>query len=514
MRRRGSWRRLGDQVADQNEASERIKVDAQQIVALKFKQWLATWDKYESVTDGKWRKPEPHIYMFSMRAGDLRNLSDVYRRKYEGDVSEGVQRAQDKSRTSRIQRYVQYGYPFGDLPAPMRAKPENMALRKPGWLPTSIVINILGAGDVRRGRKVHKDHLVKVATTDGGAQLDIPKIDVDADEYLAPFEVIDGQHRLWAFDNGETDAIPDDFELPVVAFRNLDISWQAYLFWSINVSPKRINKSHAFDLYPLLRTQDWLEQVGELNVYREARAQELTELMYTHKDSVWYHRVNMLGEKGGAAVSQNAWVKALTSSFLATGRGTGAKGLFQSNIGEDEMPLPWSRGQQGAFLIRFWSELRDEIVTGVPYFWIREYKAKEKAFEDKSSLLNQDMGLRAVLSLVNDIFVLKSDEWNLEDWRCPSIEDGTFGDEASAALERIDTAPFIDRVNELAKGLAEFDWRSLDGPNVKGTEEEVLKRSFRGSGGYTALKLEVLKVLQEQDGLVGEAAAELLESAA
>lgn len=499
-------------MADNDDEVERVHVDAQKVTAIKFKQWLSIWDKYTSVTDGKWRKPEPHIYMFSMRAGDLRNLSDVYRRKYDGDVSEGVQRAQDKSRTSRIQRYVQFGYPFGDLPAPMRAKAENANLRKPGWLPTAIVINILGADDVRRGRKVKKEHVVTVASKGSSAELTIPEIDTEYSDYLAPFEVIDGQHRLWAFEDGEGDAIPDDFELPVVAFRNLDISWQAYLFWSINVSPKRINKSHAFDLYPLLRTQDWLEQVGELNVYREARAQELTELMYTHKDSVWYHRINMLGEAGGSTVSQNAWVKAITGSLLATGRGAGSKGLFQANIGVDEMPLPWSRGQQGAFLIKFWKELRHQVVDGTRYFWIREYKVKEKAFEDKNSLLNQDMGLRAVLSVVNDVFVHRSDDWKLDEWRVPSIEDGSFGDEASAALAEIDSAEFAPRLTELAKGLAEFDWRSLDGPGVKGTDEEVLKRSFRGSGGYTALKVEVLKVLQTQDDAVGQAATELLES--
>src|SRR5439155_23557944 len=114
---------------------------------------------------------------------------------------------------------------------------------------------------------------------------------------LEPFEIIDGQHRLWAFDEaiGEGE-LPGDFELPVVAFHGLDIGWQSYLFWSINVSPKRINPSHAFDLYPLLRAQDWLETFSELKIYREARAQEITELLFIHPRSVWHQRINMLGE--------------------------------------------------------------------------------------------------------------------------------------------------------------------------------------------------------------------------
>lgn len=137
----------------------------------------------------------------------------------------------------------------------------------------------------------------------------------------------------------------------MVAFHGLDIAWQAYLFWSINVSPKRINPSHAFDLYPLLRTQDWLDRVGELTVYREARAQELTELIYSHPKSPWKNRINMLGERGAGGVSQAAWVRALLTTFLGTGRGHGRPGLFQSNLSGYEELLQWTRPQQSAFII-------------------------------------------------------------------------------------------------------------------------------------------------------------------
>ncbi len=489
-------------------------VDAQTVPVLKFKQWLDIWDGYQSVSDGNWKKPEPYIYLFSMKAGDLRNLSDVYRRKYEGDVSEGIQRGQDRSRTGRIQRYVQFGYPYGDLAAPLR-NADNAHLRKPGWLPTAIVVNVLGPDDMRRGAKVQQQHLVRLVDDAEGARLEVPEINRDDDSYLAPMEVIDGQHRLWAFGDDDTAAaIPDDFQLPVVAFFSLDIPWQAYLFWSINVSPKRINKSHAFDLYPLLRTQDWLEQVGELNVYREARAQEITQLMFTFPSSAWHHRINMLGEKGGTGVSQNAWVRGLMSSFFSTGKGAGRPGLFQANVGEDEMPLPWSRGQQGAFLLAFWNELKTAIATGPRHWWIRQYKGAEtRAFDDRTSLLNQDMGLRAVLSVVNDIFVAKVDDWQLSDWRLPGIEDASFEAEASVALEFISKTPFAPRIKEMAEALAGFDWRSLDGPGVKGDEkEEVLKRSFRGSGGYTALRVEVLKLIADEDNPVGRTATDILPS--
>ena len=42
-------------------------------------------------------------------------------------------------------------------------------------------------------------------------------------------------------------------------------------------------------------------------MYREARAQEVTEWLYRHQDSPWNHRINMLQGKGEPRVSQ--WFK-------------------------------------------------------------------------------------------------------------------------------------------------------------------------------------------------------------
>ena len=77
-----------------------IKVDAQEVVALKLHQWLENWNHFSSVK----REPEllgRDIYIFSMKARDLRILSDVFRRQREGDSAEGIQRRRDMSRTGR-----------------------------------------------------------------------------------------------------------------------------------------------------------------------------------------------------------------------------------------------------------------------------------------------------------------------------------------------------------------------------------------------------------------------------
>lgn len=491
-------------------------VQAHDVAALRFKQWLDEWDAYASVNNAPSGKPSAYIHLFSMKAGELRFLSDVYRRKREDGVAEGIQRFQDKSRTAKIQRYVRFGYPYGDLAQGLRKK-ANDHLRKPGWLPTSIVINILKPGDRRRGRVLADNKAVQLVHDGKYASLKVPTIEGYAESDLPPFEVIDGQHRLWAFDpeNGDG-AIPDDFELPVVAYHGLDLTWQAYLFWSINVSPKRINRSHAFDLYPLLRSQDWLDQVGELTVYREARAQELTELLYAADESPWHHRINMLGEKGGGGVSQNTWVRALTSTFLATGKGVGRPGLFQSELGEDDGPLGWSRAQQAAFIIALWNDLKAAVTKGDRHWWIRAYgDPSDKPFTDKTSLLNQEMGIRAVMNVANDVFYEQAKAWRLEDWEVRSAEDTDVLSEAKLAIELLEATPFRGQIADLAKGLARFDWRSLEAPGVKGDEtQEVLKRSFRGSGGYGALRAEVLKALAEHDDDLANVAKRLLRALA
>lgn len=498
-------------MTDTGAECERVRVPA-----LRFRQWLETWNSYAFDGAKRRRKPDQHLYMFSMRAADLRQLCDVYRRKRDGSNVEGIQRARDESRTGRISRYVRYGYPYGDL-KPAQRTAEMKALRKPGWLPTAIVVNILVAGDERRGRRVSSDHLIAVETQESGTcSLVMPSLKSLEESDLAPLEVIDGQHRLWAFD-AETseEPVPDDFELPVIAFYGLDIAWQAYLFWSINVSPKKINPSHAFDLYPLLRTQDWLESVDELPVYREARAQELTEVMFVHPKSVWRNRINMLGEKGtGAGVTQAAWVRSLISTFLATGRGVSRPGLFQSNLKRDDEPLEWSRSQQAAFLITLWADVKTEIVTGAKHWWIRQYTSIDDAFSGRKSILNQDMGVRALLAIANDIFFENAEEWGLDRW-FPVVEKGSDSDisQSDSSLEQIEHVAFRVHIRDLAAGLARFDWRSLDAPGVVGSDEEVRKRSYRGSGGYASLRKDVLQIIAEGvDTQVGRAAASLLSA--
>src|SRR5690606_31132545 len=129
-------------------------------------------------------------------------------------------------------------------------------LKMPGWLPTAIIANILSPNTKRGNKIIDPKDIIKISEQNGLTKITLPQ---DASKsgwepVVAPIEIIDGQHRLWAFEKDEK--LKGNYELPVVAFYDLDISWQAYLFYTINIKPKKINASLAYDLYPILRVQD------------------------------------------------------------------------------------------------------------------------------------------------------------------------------------------------------------------------------------------------------------------
>lgn len=481
-----------------------------EINALRLSQWLEDWNNYNFDPDNQRRRPEKFIYLFSMSAAKLLNYSDVYRRERNVDQAEGIQRAREDRRTNRIGRYIKFGYPYGDLRESNRK--DNEHLCKPGWLPTAIVINLLTEQDVRKGNKIKKQHMAYIDESDGKYTIRLPEKNSFENGDLRPIEVIDGQHRLWAF---EENPKLSEFELPVVAFQGLDVSWQAYLFWSINISPVRINPSHAFDLYPLLRTQDWLEKTGEINVYREARAQEITEWLYQHSDSPWHNRISMLQRKGEPKVSQAAWVRSLIKSFFGTGRGKGRQGLFHSALIGSKTALNWERIQQIAFILTFWNLLKKSVDEGQED-WIKLYhKEKKDSFADQSSMLNQDMGIRAVHAVLNDLFFFRANEWKLEEWTLGGMYNpSTTYEDINVAVTSLQKSHIHQNLASTAKSMSSFDWRSLKGPGVRLSEVEMTKRAYRGDGGYTLLTQNLLKhVSKYGDDSISEVAIEILTSA-
>jgi hypothetical protein len=345
---------------------------------------------------------------------------------------------------------------------------------------------------------------------------------------LAPLEIIDGQHRLWAF--GETPEA-SGFQVPVVAFRNLDISWQAYLFWSINITPTRINPSLAFDLIPLLRKEEWLERFAGPAIYRQARAQEIVEVLWSHPESAWLHRINMLGEPIRTAgadpqVSQAAWIRALMATFIKPWKAKAKTpgGLFGAPTGSHETVLPWSRTQQAAVVMWLWNSIRDRV-RETDATWadhLRKIRAEQQAdlgllenddpaFVGRFSMLATDQGVRGILAVANDLAFELADELKLSSWLAATDLSTTAHEAVTDELNGLTKTEFGRFLEDLARTLAKFDWRSAATPGIP-EQDRRRKGAYRGSGGYALLTTELLLHIGGGRGNVPRAAKRILEN--
>jgi DGQHR domain-containing protein len=518
------------------------------IPALVVKQWLEEWDgaKFEPVPPRG--KPEPHFFVFSVSAYDLKRLTGIYRRDKTKPPAEdmGIQRHHDPDRSAEILRFLQSGFPLSRIQTKRLVDSSEIpALRMPGWLPTAIVVNILKPDDQRgpKDRRVEPTDLVAVnIKKDSVAEISLPaKLETDQwQPAIHPIEVIDGQHRLWALEEPEED---DEkwagsfrekirtFEVPVVAFHGLDRTWQAYLFYTINQLSKKIDTSMVFDLYPLLRTEDWLLRFEGPNIYRQTRAQDLTILLWSHPDSPWKERILRLGGREKGKITQAAFINSLMSSFIRKydgGRSARIGGLFGSRQGKHELELDWVREQQAAFLIMCWQQIRFHVIESTAQ-WAKELVRRNAQHHDAraegpihdilfsgpETLLATDQGVRGCLNVLNDLLFL-ANEGGALDLRHWNWVRGVKQDDNAAVSEATRTLASnckgtISFVSSIAETLASFDWRLSSSISPNDSAYNV-QASYRGSGGYKEIRRRLLVFLKDNGKkIISDYAAQVLD---
>ena len=486
------------------------------------RQWLDEWDKVKISDDKRRREPPKNFILFKLPARVLKRLSTVHRRETTDRRADDVaiQRQHTSERSIEISRYILGGYPWSVLTEKKRNSSEYDDLRMPGWLPTAIIANIVAPNSVTKNDIMKEEDCVKVGGEENGIiKLSLPNNwnTPDWNPSHLPVEIIDGQHRLLAFDN--VDTLEGDFEVPIVAFFNLDITWQAYLFYTINIKPKRINKSLAYDLYPLLRIQEWLDkETDSTEVYRETRAQELTETLWMHPESPWRDRINMLGDKSEGTITQASFLRSITSSYVKKWeqQTTSIGGLFGAKLNQNvEEVLDWSRTQQSAFLIFIWISLENSIKHSKE-LWAedirKQFKEQYELFDENSdqdpaliskySLLATDQGVRGFLQVTNDICYVGSSKIGILDL---NWEEFSFREEEEIKVENISLAlKFLKNnkiekfINKLTEELTKFDWRASSTP---GLLDDVKRKQmvFRGSGGYKQMRQQLLNTLCDSE---------------
>ena len=499
------------------------------IPALKVKQWMVPeWDQTQFSDHSPRKKPEPHFYVFSISAYLLKRLTGVYRRDPSKPPAEdyGIQRKHRPERSQEILRYLQYGFPLSRIDPKKLADPaEKNILQMPGWLPTAVVINILAPSDNRgtKNKSVKPTELVSVIHNgaDTSTWIELPEtcLDKDWSPIIHPIEVIDGQHRLWALEEPEENNLwSEEFrerinqiEIPVVAFYGLDVTWQAYLFYTINQLAKKIDTSMVFDLYPLLRTQEWLLRFEGPNIYRETRAQDLTILLWSHPASPWRDRIIRLGGREKGKVTQAAFLRSLMASFIKrwkTGEGR-IGGLFGSPLGSHQTTLNWGREQQTAFLIYAWQQLQNSIVQSSAD-WTQTILNKNVGethmlFAGGDTLIATDQGVRGFLCVLNDLLVVDFDDDKLDLLLWVWEPQAEVQDEAAitSALNSIDShmPKTTERIQLITSALGSFDWR-VSSVLSDNDPQRPTQASYRGSSGYREIRRQLLQHIKTTEPIL------------
>lgn len=499
---------------------------------LRVNQWLQTWDI--AAWGGNRPKPPEHFYVGSLSLKTLRALSGVQPRTVEdrkASKSAGYQRTHDEDRLSKIGRYLEYGFPLS-TEGGLEPK-EHTELVNPGWLPTSILVNVLGPTEMRtrkgKERTVAPGDLVSISTNGIHHELNFPVADFDPAQVLPPLEIVDGQHRLLATD---LISLPDEYEVPVVIFDNLPLTWQAYLFWVINVEPKRINTSLAFDLYPELRDQEWLKRGESIKIYQEHRSQELAEVLWRNPSSPWKDRIELFGKRVDGHVSNAAAIRTLMATFVRTwakGNDAGAEpeeitklgGLFGSiDKNGTRYIIRWRRPEQAAFLILCWNAVSAATMASNAPWKLALVESARKAgvdagayaFEGPYTLLATDQGFRAISFAYNSLAQLVYDKIGLLEIESSEDESEPNDEFVAKALQQLQSNKRLTAfVRAVATALVDgVDWRTSAAPGIT-EQDKVVQGQYRGSSGYKALNKATLSAASKsKDVNVSDAAGHAL----
>jgi hypothetical protein len=242
----------------------------------------------------------------------------------------------------------------------------------------------------------------------------------------------------------------------------------------------------------------------------------------------------MLGEKKELRqsrvpmVTQAAWIRSLMASLVKQWEGTGTRigGLFGAPPKQHGVALPWNRPMQAAFLIYAGQLLRNAVKKTTAKWAVhlrQETSAStpgsaDPAFYGEYSLLCTDQGIRGILFTINDFCFVERDPLNMVEWRWDDVYEElehthmSATDErlVSAAIKSISKTRVASFLEEIARGLSTYDWRTSSTPGLKETER-LNQSVFRGSSGYKELRRQLLHHLEAQGGHVASAAQTVKE---
>ncbi len=215
--------------------------------------------------------------------------------------------------------------------------------------------------------------------------IDVEKPDNDI-LYRDIAKIIDGQHRVKAFENG----FNGEFELNLSVFVGADIATQAEIFSTVNLAQTKVNRSLVYDLFSLSHTRS-----------PEKTAHEITVLLDQKVDSPFYRRIKRLGVategRFGETLSQATVVRGILVHITKTA-------LIDRDIGKRQQNWKFHTGDELKFVFRYhFTQNRDDIIflnifnyfAAVSHLW-----GKAWANNDTGSVLPKTNGYFAFMRFI------------------------------------------------------------------------------------------------------------------
>lgn len=266
---------------------------------------------------------------------------------YSNSDYEGIQRELDLRRVEQIKKYLKTEF---------------------SSFPNSIILNIDSE---------------KIISAEG----DILKVVMSSDT----FSIIDGQHRLAGFEDGDV----EDFEVPISIFVDLDISDQALLFSTINSEQKKVDPSQKMSL----------EKYSKVNTPKKV----VTDLAYAlnmDEESPWFRRIKLTGRKDVLSENGIIALKTFATPIIDYIYNDADNYVIRDWLNKGKSPESMKNYNKERYIL--WDFYVNERMDAVYKILFNYFCAISKLLPDdwgnSESVLTKTTGYNALMKLFKDLF--------------------------------------------------------------------------------------------------------------
>lgn len=303
-------------------------------------------------------QPVGSIFVAKMDAQDLLRMSSVDRRHIdEDDEAIGIQRPLRQDKVREIKKYL---------------------TTQNATFPNSIIVNLNKGNVVRQTAR---------------------EIEIVDDENA--FTIIDGQHRLYGFE----DYSGRRFELIIAIFVGLDITLQAEIFSIINSQQTKVDPS----LNVNLELQDDTENPKKKLV-------QIAQSFNMDKKSPWYQQIRMLGSQSSGTITLASFVRPLFDLTFPDKLWIPIKSKLKAslpdfpsfddmNVDDRRFPFwPFYVSQQPEVIYKILLNFFNALKSNLPKDWM-----------NPDSILNKTTGYNAIIRLLRSILPIGFEKGDLSE---------------------------------------------------------------------------------------------------